>query len=83
MDNCPHRADALVRHVVATLPDSMIERRRVLVSTLAVLPRDYPHRDWVSTLIHDLQVSERDQLKFLEIISSAGAGTIKGKEEGR
>jgi hypothetical protein len=71
--------DAAVRHIVATLPPSATERRTILKMALAGLPADYPHRDWLQTLLEDCERFERDQLKFLSLLGHTGNGNTPAK----
>ena len=72
-----HTEDAAVRHVVATLPDSIKQRRDVLVVLSRGLAADYPHRAWIAQMIDDCNRAERDQLKFLAVLTHTGDGEVK------
>lgn len=56
--------DAMVAHVVATLPDSLKLRKTVLVTLLSVLPRGYEGRFKIAKLLEALRAHDLAQLKF-------------------
>jgi hypothetical protein len=74
MPKATHPVDAAVLHIVATLPDSLRARRAILELVLNGVPADYPHRDWLLTLSHSFDAAERDQLKFIALLSGAHDG---------
>lgn len=60
--------DKFVAHTIAALPDSLHLRKTVLITLLAVLPREYPRRSEIKLLLANLHAHEADQLKFRELL---------------
>lgn len=56
-------ANHLGRHILATLPDSISERKRLLLETVSLLPA-CPVRDDANLLLRLLTEHESHQLKF-------------------
>lgn len=67
--------DRLVAHTVASLPDSLRERKILLVTLHALAPRDYEHRDDIMAMVEALRQHEELQLKFSGLIGRNGGTT--------
>jgi hypothetical protein len=71
----PEHIDALVSHVIRTLPDGITARKALVVTMLALIPRDYRRRDDVRLVLESLKIHEHEQLKFaLRIEGGPGNG---------
>ena len=62
----------LVAHALATLPDSVQQRRQLLVASLGVLPLDHPKRADVKLLIELLDQFDRAQLQLALNLGKGG-----------
>lgn len=54
--------EIIAAHVVATLPDSLSQRLRLLESLLEILPANTDARSHVAEMIHLLSAHEKKQL---------------------
>lgn len=64
--------DIFVRHTVATLPDSLRLRKTILVTTLSLLPKTYPRRFELKSMLENIHAHDRAQLKFQELLVEGG-----------
>jgi hypothetical protein len=62
--------DLLTATVLDHLPDGIEERKRLLVTLHATLPRTYRHREEIEGLIHHLQAHQRHQMEFRALLNS-------------
>lgn len=73
----------ILAHAIATLPDSIRERKFLLAALLVILPKDHPLRDRVEGLRLHLESHEQHQLNLgLEFSNLANAGDGEAKADG-
>lgn len=61
--------DQLTAVVVRNLPADIHDRKRVLVTLHATLPRTYRRREELAVMIKNLQAHERHQMEFSALLS--------------
>lgn len=67
--------DAFVAHTIGSLPDSINLRKTILVTALALLPREaVEQRQRLKALIESLRAHEDAQLEFSGLVGPKGDG---------
>ena len=74
--------DLLTSIVIGHLPESIEERKRVLVTLHATLPRDYIHRRELEAMIRALNDHARHQLEFAALLKGTTASGMTARKSG-